>query len=86
MEVVDQSLSITNIIDGFPCAITGGIAQPINEIIQLVAHNFRIENGGYLVLRAVSKLEGRWGRHDTIGNRVGVTRLQKRAMKDGMKP
>ena len=68
MEVVDKSLSITNIIDRFPSAITQRIAKQINEIIELVAHNLRIENSSYLIFRAVSKLDKRRRWHDTIRN------------------
>ena len=68
MEVVDKSLSITNIIDGFPSAITRSIAKPINEVIELVAHNVRIKNSSYFVFGAVSKLDRRRRWHDTIQN------------------
>ena len=59
MEVVDKSVSITNIIDRFPSAITRRISKPTNEIIKLVAHNLKIENNNYLVFGAISKLDRR---------------------------
>ena len=86
MEVFDKSLSIRNIIDGFPSAITWSITYPINQIIEFISHNLRIENSGYLVFRAVNKLDRGWRWHDTIRNGRGATRFQKRAMKDWVKP
>ena len=70
MEVVDKSLSITNVINRFSSAVTQRIAkaEPINEIIELIAQNLRIENSSYLVSRAVNKLDRRRRWHDTIRN------------------
>ena len=84
MEVFDKSLSIRNIIDGFPNAITWRITYPINQIIEFISHNLRIENN-YLLFRAVNKLYRgrRW--HDTIRNGRSATRFQKGAMKDWVK-
>ena len=86
MEVFHTSFNIRNIIDGFPSAITWRISYPINQIIEFILHNFRIENSNYLVFRAVNKVYRgrRW--HIMIRNGRGVTRFQNGAMKDWVKP
>ena len=83
--VFDKSLTIRNIIEGFPSAITRRIAYPINQIIELISHNLWIENSNYLVFKAINKFDKgrRW--HDTIRNGRGATRFQKRSMKDWVK-
>ena len=83
MEFVNKSLSVSN---RFPSAISQRIAYPIHQIIDLVAHNFRIANNSYVVFGAVNKLDGRRRWNNTIRNGRDVARFQKRAMKDGVKP
>ena len=60
MEVFKKSTSIGHILYWFPSTLAGTISQPIIQILELVANNLGIEDGGNLLRMSIFKFDWGW--------------------------
>ena len=85
MRCSDHVRGIGKISCRFPSSIMGCIAYPINQVIQLVSHDFRIENDNNLKFESFQELNRWWWICNMTRRSTCGVRFQKGYMKHRMK-
>ena len=84
MEICDRVSSIVHVVGRFPRTLRYIVPDPVDEVKNLAPHDLGVENFGHLIFWLAVHSDWRRRRHDTTRIGIGIVRLEKADVEDGM--